>query len=464
MKNAFFLHNLSVVCRQYNVSMNRAFTTFYFAMTVVVSFGQEPLSLVQAIEIGLKNNYQIQIAERNLEVAQNSNDWSIAGRYPNVNATLNWNSNFIKSENPASFFPENTSLSSGIVPGLEVTWTLYNGLRVQLTKQQLEQLQRLSEGDVQIAVENNIQGIILAYYQALVQQEQLRVREEVLKLSRDRLDYARVRVEFGQAASFDILQSQDAYLNDSTNYLIQKNTLENALRSLNVAMGVDDLSKVYQLTDQLEFVVQDYTLENLKTQMASNNRNLQNLFIARELAAIGSRIQETALRPQINLRLGISDNINYNIISKQININGDERDFGGVRTNAFNTNLGISLVYNVFDWGVRKRNIQNARLGEVVAQLNIEDQKRILNGQLENTFATFNNQRQLVEVTNQLVANAQRSLAIAEDRLEAGLINVFDYRVVQLSYISAVQSRLTAIYNLKNTETDLIRLVGGLVR
>ncbi len=444
--------------------MSKIYITLLGLFVLHLSFGQEMLSLQQAIEIGLKNNYQIQIAERNLEIAQNSNDWSIAGRYPNINVTLNWNNNFVKSDNPASFFPENTSLSSGIVPGAEVTWTLYNGSRIQFTKRQLEQLQQLSQGNVQIAVENTIQQIILSYYQALVQQEQLRVREEVLKLSRDRLEYARVRVEFGQAASFDILQSQDAYLNDSTSYLIQRNTFENSLRDLNLAMGIDDLSKQYQLTDQLQFVVQDYTLENLKNRMLTNNRTLQNLFVARELAAISTRLQETTQRPQVNLRLGITDNINYNIISKQVNINGDERDFGGVRTNAFNTNLGISLVYNVFDWGVRKRNIQNARIGEITAQLDIEDQKRTLNNQLENTFATFNNQRQLVEVTNQLVANAQRSLSIAGDRFEAGLINIFDYRVVQLSYISAVQSRLNAVFNLKTTETDLIRLVGGLVR
>ena len=38
---------------------------------------------------------------------------------------------------------------------------------------QLAQLKNLNEGNVQIAVENTIQSIILAYYQTLVQQEQL---------------------------------------------------------------------------------------------------------------------------------------------------------------------------------------------------------------------------------------------------------------------------------------------------
>ena len=34
-------------------------------------FGQQDLTLAQAIEIGLKNNFQIQIAEKNVEIGEN---------------------------------------------------------------------------------------------------------------------------------------------------------------------------------------------------------------------------------------------------------------------------------------------------------------------------------------------------------------------------------------------------------
>lgn len=439
-------------------------TPLFLLLFIPFGYSQQDLSLAQAIELGLKNNYQIQIAERNLEIAQNNNDWAVAGRYPRVNLNMNWNNSYTNNNNPASFFPLFESLSSGVVPGAEATWTLYNGSQVRISKQQFEELQNLGEGNVQIAVENTIQRIILSYYQALVQQEQLRVRREVLDLSRDRLEYARVRVEFGQAASFDVLQSQDAYINDSTSYLIQENTYQNALRDLKLAMGLDDLSQQYELTDQLQFVVEDYALEDLQTQMLSNNNTLQNLFINREIAHTNTRLAETANFPTVSLRGAITDNINFNIVSTATSVVGDERDFGGIRTNSFNTFLGFTATYNLFDWGVRKRSIENAKLQEITAQLNIEDQKRTLNTQLQNTLATYNNQKQLVQVTNQLVENAQRSLSIAGDRFEAGLINVFDYRNVQLSYINAQQSRLNAIFNLKTTETELQRLVGGLVR
>jgi outer membrane protein TolC len=126
--------------------------------------------------------------------------------------------------------------------------------------------------------------------------------------------------------------------------------------------------------------------------------------------------------------------------------------------------LNFSATYNLFDWGRRQKTIENAQMEEMIAQLNIEDQKRNLFSQLENTFATYNNQKRLLQLTDNLLENANQNLGIANERFKGGLINSFDYRSIQLSYINASQSRLNALLNLKNTEVELIRLIGGLVR
>jgi outer membrane protein TolC len=68
-----------------------------------------------------------------------------------------------------------------------------------------------------------------------------------------------------------------------------------------------------------------------------------------------------------------------------------------------------------------------------------------------------------VAITESLVENARRNLEIGEERFRGGLINSFDYRTIQLSYINASQSQLNAYFNLKNTEIELMRLVGALV-
>lgn len=430
----------------------------------ITLLAQEPLSLSQAVEIGLRNNYQIQIAERDVEIAQTNNDWGIAGKYPSINLTLGANNSYNSQSSPASFLRELSSISTSVTPGIEANWILFDGYRVRITKQQLEQLEVLSQGNLQVAVENTIQSVILAYYNALVQKEQLDVLTEVLELSRDRVGYQEVRKEFGQAGTFDVLQTQDAYLNDSTSYLIQETSYANALRNLNLAMGEDNLSQTYTLTDQLTFTTEAYELEAMRTKLLANNKSLQTLFINRELARIGTKLEETAKYPQLSLRGGATYNSSWTHSGTGTFASGEEIDLGGINNTNSNGFLNFSASYNLFDGGVRKKRMENAKKEEIIAQLNIEDFKRNLNGQLENTLATFNNQKNLVALTNQLVDNARQNLEIAGERFRGGLINSFDFRTIQLGYINASQQRLNAIFNLKNTETELIKLIGGLIR
>ena len=424
---------------------------------------QEELSLSRAIEIGLENRYQIQIAEKNLEIAENDNQWAVAGRYPSIDFVLDGNSGYTKLNNPASFLRQTSSLNAGIRPGVEASWTLFEGYRVRFSKQQLEELQRGSQVDLRIAVENTIQNIILSYYQALIQQEQLEVVEEVLQLSRDRVEFEEVKREFGQVSTFDVLQTQDAYLNDSTNYLRQLNTYQNALRNLKLDMGLDDFSQSFLLTTQLDSEPMDYDLESLTSRMVNNNQQLQNLQVDRELARINTKIQESQLYPSLNLRAGTTYNVSISS-GTQTFLEGGERDIPTVAAKTLNPFFNLSLRYNIFDAGVRQNNIDNAQLGEINAQYRVAELRRQLNAQLLNTFATYQTQKELVRVTDELVSNAQRNLEIAEERFRGGLINSFDYRTIQLSYINATQARFNAIFNLKTTETELTRLIGGLVR
>ena len=442
-------------------------TTLIALTLLATSAGaQSPLSLSQAIETGLANNFQIQIAEMQRDIAANNDDWAVAGRYPSINLVVNSNNSYRNQSNPAGPLTKVNSISPSLAPGIEANWVLFDGYRVRYTKNLLEQQARLSEGNIKLAVENSIQSIINAYYLALVQKEQLDVVQEVLALSRDRVAYQELRKEFGQASTFDILQTKDAYLNDSTNYVLQLNTFETALRNLNRSMGVDDLSTQYLLTDKLQYDVSDYAIDDLQQRMLANNHQLQNELANRELAAINTRIQESDLKPSLSLQAGTNYNvgISFGEQTLEFGANISTRSLPEVAAKTFTGFVNFNATYPIFDGGVRQKRIENAKTEEIIAQAGISDLKRTLNSQLANTLATYNTQKRLVDVTTQLVDNARRNLEIAEERFRGGLINSFDYRTIQLGYINASQQRLTALFNLKNTETELVRLIGGLVR
>jgi len=425
--------------------------------------GQEPLSLAQAIALSLENRHNIAIAQAELAIDERNNHPAIAGKYPTIDLAANLQTGYTNQNNPASFLTTLNSFQSGITPSARLDWILFDGYRVRTTEKQLSQIVQQGEIEVKLAVQQTTEQVILAYYNALIQAEQLDVLREILKLSYDRINYQEVRKQFGQSSGFDVLQTTDAYLNDSTSYLIQVDNLDRAYRNLNIVMGLDDIRTEFELTTPLDYDAPTYEINALRTKMMGNNYQLQNLAMVRELANTNTKIAESAKYPTIALGTQASYNAN---LSSGSGTFGDGRslELDAVVARTFNYGINVTASYRLFDGGTRKINIENAQTRELIAQQNISQTKQQLTGELENTYYTYLNQVRLYELTQARIENAERNIEIAEERFKGGQINSFDYRTVQVNYINASQARLNALFNLKNTETTLIRLTGGLVQ
>ena len=448
---------------KYLMSIDKLFFSLPIFILGLISqpiYGQQELSLEQAIEVGLRNNFQIQIAEKQIEIAQNNNDWGAAGRYPQVNLNVFYNNNLATNNNPLAFV-NGEFYNGGLVGNVDAGWVIFDGFKVDINKRRLEELERQTDSNSKLVVEDAIQQIINAYYNSLIQQKQLEVFKEVLAISADRVRFQKIRAEYGQASSYDILQTEDAFLSDSTNLIIQEYSLASAKRNLLLAMGERVFDKEFTLTDVLEEVANVYVYEELEDKMLTENKNIQNLLVGRELASINAELARSNRYPRVSVNGGLNLTGGLAKLFGE-DPNGNKYDAAWIR----NADMYINFAgtYNLFDGGNRTRSIQNAEMEEMVSALSIEDAKRNLKMQLRNIYEDYENQRRLLNITDKLIANAKSNLDISTERFKAGQINSFEYRTVQLAYINASQSKLNAIFNLKNTETELVKLVGGLIR
>ncbi len=423
---------------------------------------KKSISLSEAIEIGLANNFQIKIAEKQVEIAKNNNTWKNTGRYPTLDFNLGFNNNYSWSNNPASFNPRVSNASSGLTPSIDGRWTLFDGFKYKINKNRLEELEFQTQSQVGIAIENNIRSIMVAYYQAMIQKEQITTLQKVLELSKDRINYQQVRQEYGQAGRFEIVQSSDSYLNDSTSLLIQFNSYETSLVNLKLAMGIDDENLLYEPKEKLNSDVPRYEFNDLEKKLFAKNKNLKQLYISQQLSKINTDLNKSNKYPTVTLGAGAQ--LGGSGFWQSGNNPITQEKIGGDFSSNFNYYMNLSLNYNIYDAGARKRNLKNAKIEEEIAQLNIDDLKRNLSNQLKITLQNYNNQLNLLRLTNKLIKNAEENLVISEARYKGGQISSFDYRTVQLAYVNASQSRLNALFNLKNTEIELIRITGGLVR
>lgn len=415
---------------------------------------RSPLSLADAVEAALANNFQIQIAGRREEIAGNNNAWGAANRFPAAELRLDDNNSIRQVDNPASFL-NGAIRNIGVTATGEVRWTVFNNFSARITKERLEQLERQAGAAVDIVVQNTLQAVLLAYYRALAEQERLKALEEAQELSRARLAYEETRKEFGSATTYDLLQARSSYLADRQNYFRQEINAENAIRELQLAMGVpQERRTLYQLTDTLKFAPQEYQYEELRRLSEANNVDLRNEYINREILQKDYELSRAPLFPRVEVVGGASASAN------QIKIG--ERDAVTGRTLEYY--LNFSLAYTLFDGGNIKRRIQNAEIEQRVQQLEIKDLRLSLDLNLQNELNNYRGRVAVAELARENVEASAQLMAIAEERLKTGRINSLDYRQLQVALLNARMDYYDAVLETLTSETELARLTGNIAR
>ena len=418
---------------------------------------QQVLTLERAIEKTLENNYGIRLAEMNVEIARNNNDWGVAGRYPRLD--LNVNVSGFKSGNPGSFVPQR--LNGGLSPNL--SWTVFDGFRVIANKARLEKLEELSMGNAALIVENNLQAVVLAFYQALLAREQVKVLKEVLSGSRERLDYESYKKELGSTGTFEILQFRNAVITDSSNLILQRMALVNAKRNLNLLMG-EEVTIDYSLSGDVNEDFRNFLWNDLLDKMLSSNQNLQNQYINNHILREEVRIAQAGLFPTVSLSAGTTYSLGRLQLRNRDPETAEVQPFVATNVSAFDYSAGLSISFNLFNGGATRRQIETARINERISEVQIEELELALKNDLLIVFDNYQTRRQLLALQTENVTNASTNLDMADERFQSGLINSLDFRTIQLQYLSAQLSRFQALRDLKESETELIRLTGGLVK
>ncbi|CAD5256720.1 MULTISPECIES: TolC family protein [unclassified Imperialibacter] len=446
--------------------MKKILLTFGMALVILNSYAQTEetkiteLSLSEAIATGLDNNFSIKIEKQNIDIATRNNSWGQAGLYPSL--TFNLSQGFSRTEinNPTSFV-QGAIQSRNLQPSLSLNWTLFNGFNVQITKERLEFLQQQSVGNATIVIENSIQGIVEAYYTVRLQEEQLSIFERSLQLSKDKYNYSKLKGELGSAVTFDILQDKSAYLTDSSNYITQLYNVQNALRNLNLLLGID-VETSYDLTDSLTVQIQPFTLDELYARMVANNSNLKNQYINQEIFKRDIGIARSAMYPSISMTLGGSDNNQVQNLTKATFLNGNVGE-AGIKSGNTNYNANFTLSFTIFNGGRIRRQIENARVNEQIAAIRVDELKQSLKNNLINTLEFYRLRARLYQIAIENRQTAEFNLTLGEDRYRNGTISSFDFRDLQLNYLRSALSELQTKYNLVESEVELMRLTGGIL-
>jgi len=426
--------------------------TYSLVLCSLFSFAQNNLTLSDAINNSLENNFSIKIAKKEISIAENDNSWGKAGMLPTVNIGAIAGGKLENS--PLSQAPYNNVNKTGnsITAFASVDWTIFSGFAIKITKSNLALLEKASQGNSVIVVENAIQATMLAYYKVLLENERLSVLNKVVALSKDRYIYWQTKQEIGSSGSYEALQAKNDYLTDSTNVLMQQMVVNSSKHKLNNLMGVE-VANEYILTDTFNSEVKNYELGNLLAQMTNNNKTLQNQYVNQNLLKNSINLSKSGYYPRLSMSTG------YN------NLTSSQTPEGYPKTNydTYDFYANFTLSFNLYNGGNTKRAIQNARIQEEVGLVRIDEMKHNLSTLLFSQLDLYHAQKQIYMVSEENLKSADLNLTMSEEKYKFGALSSINYRDVQIRYLSIATNRLQAIYDLISTDTELLRLTGGII-
>jgi outer membrane protein TolC len=411
---------------------------------------------MNAIKLGMWENYDIQISAKNQSISKINNNWANAGALPTINISAKREEALSdQSKNPASFIQEKLR-SKALNGNANINWTLFNGFAIRANKEKLKNLEKISNNNASLTIENTIQGIILQYYNCVIQKQRLEVLQKVVNLAKNRLEYEQTKYDIGVSSKIDLLQIENAMLTDSSNIILQKLNYRNAIKNLNLTIGID-LEKNWTLVDQIDTEIKVFNYEDLKANTLANNTNIKNQYYNIQLSKQDIKLAMSPFYPVISVNSGAA----YNESTYDIGDLANTMENTGESINYF---ANFSINFRIFDGGKLYQNIRSLKIQKEINDLQLDKVKKEVLYQLSLINDKYNSLVTTYNLNNKAFEIARTNYSLANDNKNRGTINSFMLRDIEIAYITSAMSAQQAAYNLMECKIALLKITGGIIK
>jgi outer membrane protein TolC len=437
-----------------NVSVHKVCTLTVVLLLFLVSFvfaTPTEMTVEDAIRLGLKNNYDIQIARNTAEIAANNKGKGIANFLPviDTNSELRYDNANENTSSPTSFGDSVTRTSDTY---LSLTWTLFDGFRMFADKNRYDQLAMSGEYEARDRIERTVVSIMAAFFNLVQQEQLLDVIRDTLAVSKRRLEREEIRRELGGASSTDLLNARVNYNNDESTLLDQQLAVTISLNELNIVLARDPVTPVVV---KKEIVIPPLT-RNYEELLAIAKRENSTLVTARydkRVAEADVRIAKSAFWPRLFLNgsYGYADRA---LFGDEI-IPGTDR-----RRHSIDSTIGLFVSFNVFNGNVDKINVQNARLELLNRELNLENIENEITGLVREKYTTYQKRMAKVKIEEENTATAKQNMELQKELYATGASDSLDFRDAQVLYARAQVNLIVSRFDARISLLEIEQLIG----
>ena len=425
------------------------FMSFY--MTSITA--QKLVSISEAIELALENNYGIKIISNNKEIAKNNAGVLNSGYLPTVTSSSgatfnrdNLEAEFANGESTAL----NGAKSSRYNASINLNYTLFDGLGRYYDYKRLKETYKLSELQARETIENTIAQLYVVYYNVAQVTENVTVLEKTLTVSKDRITRASYQFEYGQGTMLNVLNAQVDINNDSINLINAKQQLVNTKRDLNVVLG-NVISSEFRVDTTIDFKL-NIDQNDLANKVKSNNVNLLQLDKNIMINTFIVKANKSGYLPS----LGLTGSYGWN------KGNNNAASFVAVSTNT-GLSGGLSLSWNLFDGGATATRVTNAKIELENRSLEKESMVIDIERNFNNAWDDYQNKLTIFQVQENNIITSTNNFNRTQEKYKLGQATSIEFRQAQLNLINSELNRNQAKYAAKIAELTVLQLSGELL-
>ena len=434
--------------------MSRIFSII-FSIFCIYAKGQQPLTVDEAIASALKKNYDILLVKNDAESYATDNQYANAAFLPQVAGTASqiWNKN-IQQQDFTDGRKRKAAVSSGnLAAAVNLNWTLFDGLKMFVTKSRLEALQTLGELNVKTQVVNSIAAVIKNYYNIVRQKQQLKAIEELISINEERVKLADKKLSVGLGSKPELLQAKVDLNAQLAERLLQETLILQLKEQLNQLTGMPAPAE-YEVADSIpiklniEYASISSDIEKASPALLAAKKNI-------DIANLGLKERKAELWPSLSFNSGY----NFGRLSNGSVVNPE---FQPIFSMNRGFNYGVSASVPILNGFNTRRQIKQANLDIQYQTLSYNNQKSLVDVNVNNAYKDYQYQKKALALEEENIALAKENVFIALARFRQGVSTYLELREAQISLEDAYNRLIAARYNTKVAETELYRLKGNL--
>ena len=433
-------------------------------VTVSAVMAQKQWTLQECIDYALANNITLKKSQLQQQSALEDLKGAKAALLPTVNASTNqslgyqpWKDSGISTVTNGVV---NTEVDKTYYNGsysLSGQWTVWNGGRNTNTVK----LDKLAEQQAELTTQetaNSIQERIAQIYaQILYLDENVKVNEQMLQTSKKNEERGQEMVSVGKMSRADLAQLTSQRANDEYSIVESKSQL------LNYKL---QLKQLLEITDEQEFdvVVPEISDERILSEVPSlqtvyeeallNRPEIERLQLAIKSSDVSLRLAKAGWMPNVSVNGGVTTSTN------SLNSTGWGNQ---IKTNV-NTSIGLGVSVPVYDGRSTKTAVNKAKIQQLQAQLNLQDQQKTLYTNIQQYWLNATTNQEKYKAASSSVESAQQSYELLSEQFRLGLKNIVELMTGKNNLMQAQQNQLQSKYQTIYNKQMLEFYQGGEIK